>query len=57
METTDECRVKTEARLLVRWPNVNTVSTESWSNKCKNYLSKIYSKNDNVLYTIWNISL
>ena len=34
------------------WEKLKTVSAESSSNKCKNYLPKIYSKNGNVLYTI-----
>ena len=41
----------------VRQGEITTVSAESSSNKLKNYLPKLYSKNGNVLYTIPNISL
>ena len=36
---------------------IKTDSAQSWSNKCKNYLLKIYSQHINFLNTIWNFSL
>ena len=49
-----------EKTLSFRDPKIlifKTDSAQSSSNKCKNYLLKIYPQHIKVLNTIWNVSL